>query len=100
MPLLAWAAQGRGFFAGREEDEEVRRSWLSEPNVERRRRAATLAARRGLEPVSVALAWVLAQPFPSFAAVGPRSPAELDACLAAVGVELTDEEIGWLDLAG
>jgi aryl-alcohol dehydrogenase-like predicted oxidoreductase len=100
MPLLAWAAQGRGFFAGREEDQEVRRSWLSEPNVERRRRAATLAAWRGLEPVSVALAWVLAQPFPSFAAVGPRSPAELDACLAAVGVELTDEEIGWLDLAG
>jgi aryl-alcohol dehydrogenase-like predicted oxidoreductase len=100
MPLLAWAGQGRGFFAGRDEDEEVRRSWLSNTNVERRRRAAAVAARHSVKPVSVALAWVLAQPFPSFAAVGPRSPAELDACLAAIGVELTDQEVGWLDSAG
>ena len=95
-PLLAWSAQARGFFAGRPEDEEVRRSWLDESNVERRRRAEELAGRLGAPPAAVALAWVLAQPFPTFAVVGPRDRAELDACLAAVDVLLTAEDVGRL----
>lgn len=95
-PLLAWSAQARGFFAGRAEDEELRLSWLSPANLERRRRAEALAGELGLPAVAVALAWVLAQPFPALPVVGPRSPAELDACLATAGVALSSEQVAWL----
>ena len=63
-PLLAWSAQARGFFAGRPEDDELRASWLSPANVERRRAGRTARAPDERLPVTVALAWVLAQPFP------------------------------------
>jgi aryl-alcohol dehydrogenase-like predicted oxidoreductase len=92
-PLLAWSAQGRGFFSGREEDEEMRRSWLSAANLERRRRAGELAARVGAAPVSVAVAWLLARPFPTWAAIGPHDGAELEACLAAPELELDPEDL-------
>jgi aryl-alcohol dehydrogenase-like predicted oxidoreductase len=87
-PLLAWSAQARGFFSGRPEDGELRRSWLSEANRERRRRAEELGARLGVTAVTVALAWVLAHRFPSWAVVGPADRDELDDCLAAAEVEL------------
>jgi aryl-alcohol dehydrogenase-like predicted oxidoreductase len=43
--------------------------------------------------VSVALAWLLARPFPAFAVVGPRDRAELDACLAAGDLVLPPDEL-------
>jgi aryl-alcohol dehydrogenase-like predicted oxidoreductase len=88
-PLVAWSATARGFFTGRpDDDEEVRRCWLSPANVARRERAAALAASLGVPTVAVALAWVLAQPLATFAAVGPRDRPALDAVLAADRVEL------------
>jgi aryl-alcohol dehydrogenase-like predicted oxidoreductase len=99
-PLLAWSALARGFFAGRRDsDAEVRRSWLSEENAECRRRAEAIAADRGLAPAVVALAWLLARPFPTFAVVGPRSQAELDGCLAATELELRPDELSRLGVA-
>jgi aryl-alcohol dehydrogenase-like predicted oxidoreductase len=86
-PLLAWSAQARGFFAGREPDGELRRSWLSPQNLERRDRAERLAARLGVSPVAVALTWVLTRPFPTWAVVGPRSRRELNTCLEALQLE-------------
>ena len=96
-PLLAWSAQARGFFAGRPEDGEMRASWLSEANLRRRRHAEELAVRLGVPTVAAALAWVLCQPFPTFAVVGPRSLEELEACLAALDVELDEHEHGCLE---
>ncbi len=48
-------------------------------------------------PVTVALAWVLAQPFPVHAVVGPRDASELDACLASLDIALTDDDRRWLE---
>jgi len=95
--LLAWSAQARGFFSRREPDEELGRCWLSARNLERRRRTEELAAARGVPPVAVALAWVLARPFPTHAAVGPRDEAELEACLAGARLELDPAEADWLE---
>jgi aryl-alcohol dehydrogenase-like predicted oxidoreductase len=98
LPLLAWSARARGFFEGRaDDDEEVTRCWLSKENVTRRRRARALAGRRGVAPVAVALAWVLAQRFPTLAAVGPRSPEELETCLSALQIELDPDEVQALE---
>jgi aryl-alcohol dehydrogenase-like predicted oxidoreductase len=90
-PLLAWSAQARGFFSGRRRDREVRRCWDSRDNRGRRRRAEALAKPLGVPPVAVALAWVLAQRFPTLAVVGPRDRDELAACLAAPEIALSSE---------
>ena len=48
-------------------------------------------AKRGLDLVSVAVAWVLAQPGVSTAIIGASRPEQLDANFAALDVELDDE---------
>jgi len=47
--------------------------------------------KRGLDLVSVAVAWVLAQPGVSTAIIGASRPEQLDANVAALDVELDDE---------
>ena len=119
MPLFPWSSQARGFFTARVDalraaagagqtvvvrhgnqpsDEELRRCWFSEDNFERRARAVELARERGIAPIHIALAYVLNQPFPCFALIGPRLLAETRSSLAALGVELGTGERSWLDL--
>jgi 1-deoxyxylulose-5-phosphate synthase len=97
LPVFAWSALAGGFFAG-VQDPEVERVYGSEANRERRRRAEELAREKGATAAQVALAWVLHQPFPTHAIIGPRSAEELGVSTAALGVELTPAEVRWLDL--
>lgn len=78
--------------------DELRRTWFSDDNFERRRRAFALAAERGTSAINVALAWVLQQAFPVFALVGPRSLDELDSCISALSLHLSPAELSWLNL--
>src|SRR5690606_17202313 len=69
IPNFAWSSQGRGFFtdrAGRDkhDDPEIVRVWYSDKNFGRRDRAIKLAQEMGRSPIHIALAYVLAQPFP------------------------------------
>ena len=102
MPNFAWSSQGRGFFtdrAGRDkrDNEELVRVWYSEKNFGRRDRAIELANRLGKSPIHVALAYVLAQPFPSVPLIGPRTLGELDDSLRALDIALSPDELEWLD---
>jgi aryl-alcohol dehydrogenase-like predicted oxidoreductase len=97
LPLFAWSSQAGGFFAGRR-DELVDRVYLDDRNLERLRRAEELGERKGFSANEVALAWVLHQPFPTYAIIGPRGPSELHESVAGLGVELTPAEVRWLDL--
>jgi aryl-alcohol dehydrogenase-like predicted oxidoreductase len=94
LPLFAWSAQAAGYFAG----VVVERVYESDANRERRRRATELAARLGAKPTQVALAWTLGQPFPTHAVIGPRSVAELRESVEALELELTPQDVRWLDL--
>jgi len=76
----------------------VVRVYETADNRERLRRTQTLAARRGATPSQIALAWVLHQPFPTYALVGPRSVAELQESVAALELALTPAEARWLDV--
>lgn len=96
VPLLAWSAQARGYFSGRARDAEMARCWGSRTNAGRRARADGLAGELGVPAVTVAIAWLLARPFPAHAVVGPTSPAELDACLAAAELTLPEDRLRWL----
>ncbi len=99
MPLLAWSAQAGGFFTGRYSPEaDIVRVYHSDANFERKRRAQELAVAKGTTANDVALAWVLQQPFPTYAIIGPRTVEEVRTSVAALDVALTDEEVGWLDL--
>lgn len=102
---LSWSSQARGYFLPEAlrnrlpADTAPETCWGSPANAERRRRAEALAASRGVSANAVALAWVLQQPFPSFALVGPRSPGELATTLPALAVDLDPATCAWLNLA-
>ena len=52
----------------------------------------------GSTPSQVALSWVLHSPLNVFALIGPANVSELDDCLGALDVELTADEVAWLNL--
>jgi aryl-alcohol dehydrogenase-like predicted oxidoreductase len=104
MPLLAWSSQARGFFVPgkaapqKTDDAEMVRVWYSQDNFERLKRVNLLAERRKVLPINIALAYVLCQPFPTYALIGPRRLDETQTSLAGLDVELSPEELGWLNL--
>ncbi|GLQ56322.1 aldo/keto reductase [Devosia nitrariae] len=101
IPNFAWSSQARGFFtdrAGRDkrDDEEIVRCWYSEANFGRRDRAIEFAKKIGANPIHVALAYVLAQPFPVIPLIGPRRLVELEDSIKAFGIKLTLQDVEWL----
>jgi aryl-alcohol dehydrogenase-like predicted oxidoreductase len=97
--LMPWSAQARGFFSGVPADRldpSMTRCWDTAPNRARRARAATLAAELGLEPINVALAYVLSHPHTA-PIIGPRTEAELATALRAADVLLTPDQLRWLE---
>ncbi len=102
IPNFAWSSQGRGFFtdrAGRDkrDDAELVRVWYSDRNFGRRDRAIELAQKLGRSPIHIALAYVVAQPFPVIPLIGPRTIAELEDSLSALDIKLTPEQVKWLE---
>ncbi|HWU45445.1 MAG TPA: aldo/keto reductase [Humibacter sp.] len=101
-PLLPWSSQARGFFARADrantEDDELVRCYYSDENFERLERARSLAGELGVAPTAVALAYVLAQPFPTFPLIGPRTIEEARTSMAGLGITLTADQVRWLDL--
>ena len=110
VPIFAWSSQGRGFFSGRyapeltegatQDAQNVIRTYYSEANWERYRRAGVLAKEKGYSLSQIALAWVLHQPLDVYALIGPATVPELDDCLGALDVALAPDEVAWLNLQG
>jgi predicted dehydrogenase/aryl-alcohol dehydrogenase-like predicted oxidoreductase len=99
---FSWSSQARGFFtdrAGRDkrDNEEMVRVWYNEQNFVRRDRAIELAKELGKSPIHLALAYVLAQSFPSVPLIGPRTLGELDDSIQALSIALTPEQVRWLE---
>jgi predicted dehydrogenase/aryl-alcohol dehydrogenase-like predicted oxidoreductase len=101
---LSWSSQARGYFLPSDLRGRLPREtgpeqcFGSDANAERRSRAETLAEEIGVSTHNVATAWVLAQSFPSFALIGPRSPGEIVSTLPAFNVDLTPNDLAWLNL--
>ncbi|WP_420370519.1 aldo/keto reductase [Curtobacterium sp. L1-20] len=103
VPLLPWSSQARGFFTGRAtpedtSDAELVRCYYSDENFERLRRARALGEQFGVPATAIALAYVLHQPFPTFPLFGPRTIAEARSSMTGLSVDLTPEQVAWLDL--
>jgi len=106
MPLFAWSSQATGFFSGRYRREDANRpgigpivsTWFNDGNFKRLERARQLATQKGVTSNQIALAYVLCQPFPTYALIGPQTIDELADSLAALDIELTAQEMRWLNL--
>lgn len=103
FPLLSWSSQARGFFTGlftpdKRDNADLVRVFYSDANWERYRRAEELAKERGVSTIQIALAYVLNQPFPTCALIGPKNVAELESCRDAAQIKLSESELAWLDL--
>jgi len=102
IPLFAWSSQARGFFVRASRtytsDAELVHTWYSDDNFSRLERVRELARKKKTAPVNIAAAYVLQQPFPVFALIGPRKLSELASCFDAFDLTLTPEEMAWLNL--
>lgn len=103
IPLFSWSSQARGFFTGRfspeiRDNADLVRVFYSEANWERLERAKQLAERKKVTAIQIALAYVLNQPFPTCALIGAQSLEELRSCDEGSLIQLTREELDWLDL--
>jgi aryl-alcohol dehydrogenase-like predicted oxidoreductase len=95
MPLASWSSAGGGFYAGIE-TEDIIRVYHNPANLARRERARGWAAERRASPVQAALAWVLAQDFPTIAVIGPDRIDHLEESAGACALAMTAEERDWL----
>ncbi|HOK80200.1 MAG TPA: aldo/keto reductase [bacterium] len=103
IPLIAWSSQARGFFTGRyspenKSDAQMVRCWYSQDNFQRLERVRELSEKLNVPMTAIALAYVLNQKFPVFAIIGPRTINETRTSLKALEIELTDEQVKWLNL--
>ena len=67
-------------------------------NWERYRRAEELAKQKGCTLQQITLAWVLHQPLNLYALIGPATVDELDNSIGALDVQLSNDELAWLNL--
>ena len=96
LPLFSWASMARGYFVG-VDDPDVLRAYDSPTSRARRDRAKQLGQERGYSIPAVAMAWVLTQPFPVFALAGLRAPEQVDDTFRALELQLTPEDVRWLE---
>jgi aryl-alcohol dehydrogenase-like predicted oxidoreductase len=92
VKVLAWSSLATGYFAGHDTP-----NWESESNRARRERAATLAEQLGTSTAGVALSYVFHQPAYVLPVVGTRSEPHLDDALRAADLQLSPEQVSWLE---
>ena len=102
--LFPWSSQARGFFIKKKEvmssehfsnptlDEEMR-VWHYEKNLKRREKCFELAAKKNVQPIQIALAYVLHKSPLIFPLVGPRTIFETNSSVQASQLKLTDQEL-------
>jgi 1-deoxyxylulose-5-phosphate synthase len=95
-PLFSWSSTGRGYFAGIDDADSIR-VYDNPDNRARRDRATEVGKKYGLSPTQIALAWVLSQPYPVFALCGLRSKENVQENIASLDVELSAEELRYLE---
>ena len=92
LPVMGYNGSAGGFFASGGKpgsyDNPVSRARLA--------RCEELARSLTATPGQVALAWLMAQPFPVFPIIGTGQPAHLEEALGAVKLRVTPDQARWL----
>jgi aryl-alcohol dehydrogenase-like predicted oxidoreductase len=106
--LIVWSPLASGFLTGKYTREnpvpdDARRNTFAFPPVEVERgydvidALRRIAARHAATPAQVALAWLMDKPYVTSVLVGASTPAQFEANLGALGVELAGDELAELD---
>jgi aryl-alcohol dehydrogenase-like predicted oxidoreductase len=109
LPIFAYSSLGRGLFSGliKSTSPEKLGEIFGEPtlkgysypeNFKRLERVEKMALEKNLTVPQVAMAWLMKQPLNVFALVGANSMDEMRQNIDALHVNLTQEELDWLDL--
>ena len=102
--LFPWSSQARGFFIKKKEVtsnehfsnpslEEEKRVWHDERNLKRRAKCFEMAKQKNVEPIQIALAYVLHKSSLIFPLIGPRTIFETNSSIKATQILLSDEEM-------
>ncbi len=94
LPMMAYGPTGNGFFANAGEHPE---KFISAENTARAERATSLARQLDFTPNQIALAWLMHQPFPIIPILGTANVDHLKDALGAPEVELSEEQVSWLE---
>ena len=94
IPVVAYSPTACGYFAS--DDPSTSRAFDNPVSRARHRRARQLAAELGATPNQIALAWLMAQPFPVIPILGTTKREHLADALAAASVPLSPEQARWL----
>src|SRR5215469_7876370 len=102
LAVTTFSPLARGFLAGASPNARTRfdpyLEWFGDAiDREIARRTAEVAARRGVAPATVALAWVAAHSGVTAPLVGADAPEQVDAAVAAAAITLSDEERAYLE---
>jgi aryl-alcohol dehydrogenase-like predicted oxidoreductase len=109
IAVLPWSPLARGFLAGNrsrvgggqttraESDAFAQKLYYAESDFTVAERAGEVAARRGLPPAQIALAWLLRQPGVTAPIIGATKMIHLEQAVAALDVSLSDEECAQLE---
>lgn len=102
IALIPWSPLARGFLAGKRETtraktDDYAKKLYTDDDYQVADCAAEVAKKRGMPAMQVALAWVLSRPGMTAPIIGASKPHHLDDALAALTVELSDEEIEALE---
>ena len=116
---MSWSSQARGYFLDEVTSQKIEdsitkseSSWRkpgehssgplscyeSNENQIRKKRANELAITNNLSAHNIAAAWTINQPFSSFALVGPRTIEEITSTLPCLDIDLSQDQIKWLNL--
>ena len=107
--LIPWSPMARGFLAGNRarqgwgetrrarSDEYAQTMYYAEADFTVAARVEELAARRGVKPAQIALAWVLAQPGITAPIVGASRMEQLEQAVGALEIALSAEERKFLE---
>ena len=103
FPLMPWSSQARGFFSGaftseNRDNGDMVRVYYNDDNFERLARAKQLGEKYGFSAIQVSLAYCVNLSFPIFPIVGPANLEEMESSLGSLKLQLSEEEIAWLNL--
>ena len=104
--VIPWSPLARGKLTrpwdsetNRSETDEFGKSLYADSDAEIVQAVLDVASAREVAPASVALAWVMRHPAVTAPIIGASKPGHLDDALAALDVDLTDDEVARLEAA-
>ena len=109
IKLFPWSSTARGFFIRKKEIatkehfsnpslEEEKRVWHSKKNLERREICFEIADKKNVEPIEIAIAYIVHTSSLVFPLIGPRTINELNSSIFGSQIDLSEEELSRLSI--